>query len=69
VTSGPNAVQRRPSQQDPRREPRRPDQHPLIPRRLSCGHPKIFGNLGTAASYGFVRSADRSRHVRPGCRR
>jgi hypothetical protein len=32
-------------------------------------HPKIFGNLGTAASYGFVRSADGSWHVRPGCRR
>ena len=30
---------------------------------------KIFGNPATAASYGFVRAADGTWHVRPGCRR
>jgi hypothetical protein len=32
-------------------------------------HPDIFGNAAVAASYGFVRSADGTWHVRPGCRR
>jgi hypothetical protein len=32
-------------------------------------HPEIFGNAAAAASYGFVRSADGTWHVRPGCRR
>jgi hypothetical protein len=32
-------------------------------------HLEIFGNPATAASYGFVRSADGTWHVRPGCRR
>ena len=32
-------------------------------------HPKIFGNPATAASYGFVRSADGAWHVQPNCRR
>ena len=31
-------------------------------------HPEIFGNAAAAASYGFVRSADGTWHVRPGCR-
>jgi hypothetical protein len=32
-------------------------------------HPDIFGNAASAASYGFVRSADGTWRVRPGCRR
>jgi hypothetical protein len=32
-------------------------------------HPEIFGNAAAAASYGFVRSANGTWHVRPGCRR
>ena len=32
-------------------------------------HPEIFGNAATAASYGFVRSANGTWQVRPGCRR
>jgi hypothetical protein len=32
-------------------------------------HPDIFGNAAAAASYGFVRSADGTWQVRPGCRR
>jgi hypothetical protein len=32
-------------------------------------HPEIFGNPAIAASFGFVRSADGTWHVRPGCRR
>jgi hypothetical protein len=32
-------------------------------------HPDIFGNAAAAASYGFVRSADGTWHVRLGCRR
>jgi hypothetical protein len=31
-------------------------------------YPEIFGNAAVAASYGFVRSADGTWHVRPGCR-
>ena len=31
-------------------------------------HPEIFGNAAAAASFGFVRSADGTWHVRPGCR-
>jgi hypothetical protein len=31
-------------------------------------HPEVFGNPTTAASFGFVRSADGAWHVRPGCR-
>ena len=31
-------------------------------------HPAIFGNPAVAASYGFVRSADGTWRVRPGCR-
>jgi hypothetical protein len=32
-------------------------------------HPEIFGNAATALAFGFVQSADRTWHVRPGCRR
>jgi hypothetical protein len=32
-------------------------------------HPAIFGNPAVAASYGFIRSADGTWHVRPGCHR
>jgi hypothetical protein len=32
-------------------------------------HPEIFGNAATALTFGFVQSADRTWHVRPGCRR
>ena len=32
-------------------------------------HPEIFGNAAAAASYGFVRSANGTWQVRPGCRR
>jgi hypothetical protein len=32
-------------------------------------HPEIFGNAAAAASYGFVRSADGTWRVQPGCRR
>jgi hypothetical protein len=32
-------------------------------------HPEVFGNPATAAAFGFVRSADGTWHVRPGCRR
>jgi hypothetical protein len=32
-------------------------------------HPEIFGNAAPAASYGFVRSPNRTWQVRPGCRR
>ena len=31
-------------------------------------HPEVFGNAAAAASFGFVRSADGTWHVRPGCR-
>jgi hypothetical protein len=31
-------------------------------------HPEIFGNVAAAASYGFIRSADGTWRVRPGCR-
>ena len=32
-------------------------------------HPEIFRNPAVAASYGFLRSRDGSRHVVPKCRR
>jgi len=32
-------------------------------------HPEIFGNAATAASYGFVQSADHTWRVRADCRR
>jgi hypothetical protein len=32
-------------------------------------HPEIFGNAATAASYGFVQTADHTWHVRADCRR
>ena len=32
-------------------------------------HPEIFGDPAVAASYGFVRSRDRTWHVVPNCRR
>jgi hypothetical protein len=32
-------------------------------------HPEIFGNAATAASFGFVQSADHGWHVRADCRR
>jgi hypothetical protein len=32
-------------------------------------HPEIFGNAASAASYGFVQTADHRWHVRADCRR
>jgi hypothetical protein len=32
-------------------------------------NPEIFGNAATAATYGFVQSANHTWSVRPGCRR
>jgi hypothetical protein len=34
-----------------------------------AAHPEIFGNPAIAATYGFMRSANGSWHVAPGCQR